>query len=169
MSSIETSSKGRSLNISTPSATSCSRRASVLRRARRAVAMVPATVARCGPGTERTEGRWAACVPWWRAGRRGRLLEAEDDATAVEVVGRQFDAHAIPGQDADAEAPHLAGQVCEDLVAHVELDAEVQVLQRLDDLAFELHLLFDGHGIHLLVGIFGLYATATGAPRTLLF
>ena len=39
MSSIETSSNGRSLKISIPSATSCSRRTSVLRRERRAAAM----------------------------------------------------------------------------------------------------------------------------------
>ena len=57
MSSIETSSKGRSLNISTPSATSCSRRASVLRRARRGVAMSSQGSALAGlaPGLGETE------------------------------------------------------------------------------------------------------------------
>jgi hypothetical protein len=33
----------------------------------------------------------------------------------------------------------------EHLVTHVELDAEVEVLQRLDDLALDFHLLFNGH------------------------
>jgi hypothetical protein len=48
MSSIETSSNGRSLKMSMPSATSCSRRASVLRRARRGAAMRGAAAGRTG-------------------------------------------------------------------------------------------------------------------------
>src|SRR4051812_32039566 len=84
-----------------------------------------------------------------RAARAGVLLVAGDDATPGEVVGRQLDADAIAREHADAESAHLAGEVREHLMTHVELHAEVQVLERLDDLALQLHLLFDSHG-HLL-------------------
>src|SRR3954452_16294685 len=65
-----------------------------------------------------------------------------DDPRAVEVVRRDLDAHPIPRQDPDAEAPHLARDVSEDDVAVVELHPEHRVRERLDDLAFELDLLF---------------------------
>src|SRR3954452_22108638 len=67
---------------------------------------------------------------------------AVDDPRAVEVVGRDLHAHAITGEDADAEAPHLARHVAEHLVAVVELHPEHGVRERLDDFAFELDLLF---------------------------
>src|SRR6187551_2277424 len=60
-----------------------------------------------------------------------------DDPGAVEVVGRDLYAHAVAGEDADAETPHLAGHV-----AVVELHPEHGVRERLDDLSFELDLLF---------------------------
>src|SRR3954453_8368695 len=67
-----------------------------------------------------------------------------DDPRAVEVVRRDLDAHPIPRQDPDAEAPHLARDVPEDDVAVVELHPEHGVRERLDHLAFELDLLFLG-------------------------
>src|SRR5215217_782139 len=67
-----------------------------------------------------------------------------DDPRAVEVVRRDLDAHPIPRQDQDAEAPHLARDVPEDDVAVVELHPEHGVRERLDHLAFELDLLFLG-------------------------
>src|SRR5436190_17986954 len=70
---------------------------------------------------------------------------AVDDPCPVEVVGRELYAHAIAGEDADAEAAHLARHVPEDRVAVVELDAEHGVGQRLDNLALELDLLFLRH------------------------
>src|SRR3954452_6583 len=65
-----------------------------------------------------------------------------DDPGAIEVVRRDLYAHAVAGEDADAEAPHLAGHVAEHLVAVVELHPEHGVRERLDDLSFELDLLF---------------------------
>src|SRR3954454_17771091 len=67
-----------------------------------------------------------------------------DDPRAGEVVRRDLDAYPIPRQDPDAEAPHLARDVPEDDVAVVELHPEHRVRERLDDLAFELDLLFLG-------------------------
>src|SRR5919109_1338337 len=69
---------------------------------------------------------------------------AIDDPGAVEVVRRDLDAHPVPRQDPDAEAPHLPGDVAEHLVAVVELHPEHRVRERLDDLAFEFDLLFLG-------------------------
>src|SRR3954468_6736569 len=71
-----------------------------------------------------------------------RSAVAIDDAGPVEVVGRDLHPDAIAGQDADAEAPHLPGHVAEDLMAVVELHPEHGVRERLDDLSFELDLLF---------------------------
>src|SRR5215211_7086171 len=88
---------------------------------------------------------------WWRTPRRsGRtaaaaassLSVAVDDAPTAEVVRRELDLHAVPQKDPDAVAPHLPCRVAERLVAVVELDPEHPVPQRLDDLAFELELLF---------------------------
>jgi hypothetical protein len=70
------------------------------------------------------------------------LPVAVDDPRAIEVVGRDLHAHSVTGQDADAEAPHLAGDVPEHLVAVVELHPEHRVRQRFDDLSLELDLLF---------------------------
>ena len=45
--------------------------------------------------------------------RAADLPVAVDDPRAIEVVGRQLDPHAVPGQDADPEAAHLARHVAE--------------------------------------------------------
>src|SRR5206468_174588 len=84
-----------------------------------------------------------------------RLPVAVDDPRAIEVVRRQLDPHAIPRQDADPEAAHLARDVAEDYVVVVELHAEHRVRESLDDLALELDFLFlrhvgaDGSSTHL--------------------
>src|SRR3954454_12684132 len=67
-----------------------------------------------------------------------------DDPRAVEVIRRHLDPHPIPRQDPDAEPSHLARDMSEDDVAVVELHPEHGVRERLDDLAFELDLLFLG-------------------------
>ena len=67
---------------------------------------------------------------------------AVHDAGAVEIVRRDLDPDPIPRQDPDPEAPHLARDVTEDLVAVVELHPEHRVRERLHDLAFEFDLLF---------------------------
>src|SRR4051795_8889716 len=114
--------------------------------------------------TTRAPGRRASAAPMPRVsacspmpGGRGRGSSAApiasisasspmpvDDPRAVEVVRRDLDAHPIPRQDPDAEAPHLARDVPEDDVAVVELHPEHGVRERLDHLAFELDLLFLG-------------------------
>src|SRR3954454_14908808 len=68
-----------------------------------------------------------------------------DDATAIEVVGRQLDADAVSGKDADPEPAHLPRDVPEHDMVVVELHAEHRVGQGLDDLALELDLLFLRH------------------------
>src|SRR4051795_10441689 len=69
---------------------------------------------------------------------------AVDDPRPVEVVRRDLHADAVTGEDADAEASHLARDVAENLVPVVELHPEHGVRERLDDLPFELDLLFLG-------------------------
>jgi len=63
-----------------------------------------------------------------------------DDPRAVEVVRRNLDAHAVAGEDADAEPSHLAGHVAQHLVTIVELHAEHRVGEGFYDLPFELDL-----------------------------
>src|SRR5436190_10793407 len=71
----------------------------------------------------------AACpvsrTPW-------RSLVAVDDAPTGEVVGRKLHNDPVLGQDADVVLTHLATDVCEDLVAVFQLDAEHRVGKRLD-------------------------------------
>src|SRR5438132_4207207 len=70
---------------------------------------------------------------------------AVDDARAIKIVWRELAAHAVPGQDANAEAPHLARDVAEHHVVVVELHAEHRIGQRLDHLALEFDLVLLGH------------------------
>src|ERR671934_173706 len=112
---------------------------------------------RAGPG-RCGRARRAASTP----GRTVGLLVAVDDAAAVEVVRRQLHADAIAREHADTEAAHLAGEVREHLMTHVELDAEVEVLQSLDDLALDLDLLFDSH--RRLLACSAVLRAAAGAP-----
>src|SRR5580765_830574 len=80
------------------------------------------------------------------------LAIAIDDATALEVVRRELDPDPVARVDADAEPAHLAGRVAEGLVAVVERNPELAVPQRLDDLPFELDLLFlDSDGVSFRV------------------
>ncbi len=72
----------------------------------------------------------------------GSLLHPEGDAAAGEVVGRELDLDAIAGEDADVVLAHLPGDASEDAVAVVQLDPEHGARERLDDLAFDLDLLF---------------------------
>src|SRR5882724_2419172 len=52
---------------------------------------------------------------------RSLLLVAIGDATATEVVGGELHLHAVARQDPDVVHPHLPGDVCEHLVAVLEL------------------------------------------------
>ena len=77
---------------------------------------------------------------------------AVDDAGSVEVIGRQLDANAVAGEDADPEAAHLAGDVTEDEVIVVELHPEHGVRESLGHLTLELDLLFFRHVIDTSTG-----------------
>src|SRR5512137_1178366 len=61
-----------------------------------------------------------------------RLLQTVGDSTPSEVVGRQFDADPVPGQDPDEVHPELPADVREDAMAVLELHREHGVRQRLD-------------------------------------
>src|SRR4051812_20640852 len=85
-----------------------------------------------------------------------RLLHAVHDPPAGEVVRRDLDADPVTGQHADAVAAHLAGEVRQHLVViHVELDAEQQVGERLDDFTFESDLVLYGHAASFFAFGFG--------------
>ena len=73
------------------------------------------------------------------------LLVAVRDPAAIEVVGRQLDLHLVAGKDADVVAPHLSGDVAEDLMVVLELDPEHGVGESLEDLPLHLDLFFFGH------------------------
>src|SRR5688500_13539886 len=86
----------------------------------------------------RLPGRWSAQT----ARGADRLPVSVDDPPARQVVRRKLDLDPIAGEDLDAVTPHLPGRVAEGLVAVVERDAEHPTAKRLDDLAFQLDLLF---------------------------
>ena len=60
------------------------------------------------------------------------------DPAAVQVVGRNFEAHPIAGQHPDPVLPHLAGHLGEDAVVLADGDLVVAVAEVLLDGAFEL-------------------------------
>src|SRR5215216_508902 len=75
-----------------------------------------------------------------------RSLVAVRDATSGEVVGGEFDLHLVPRQDPDVVHPHLPGDVRQDLVAVVQLEAEHGVGERRQDRALEHDGVFLGLG-----------------------
>lgn len=76
-------------------------------------------------------------------GRRASLygvnsaFVAERDASAGEVVGRDFDLHSIAGEHADAELSHLAAEGREHGVPVIQRDAECRAGEDVGDGAFE--------------------------------
>mgnify|MGYP003340292131 CR=1 FL=1 len=60
------------------------------------------------------------------------------DATAGEVIWRQFHDDAVVEEDADVVLPHLAADVGEHLVSVLQLNAEHRIGQRLDHAALDL-------------------------------
>src|SRR5438445_9869605 len=73
------------------------------------------------------------------------LFEPVRDAAAREVVRRQLDLHAVPGQDPDEVHPHLAADVGQHAMAALRLDAEHRVRQRLHHGPLDLDRVFFGH------------------------
>src|SRR5688572_3288914 len=91
----------------------------------------------------RTAARSPRAAGRKRAGRvADRLPVPVDDPPAGQVVRRKLDLDPVAGEDLDAVAPHLPSCVAERLVAVVERDAKHPAAKRLDDLAFQLDLLF---------------------------
>src|SRR3954452_5145273 len=76
---------------------------------------------------------------------RGVAAMAEADAAALQIVRRHLDDDAVADAGADAEFAHLAGRVGQDLVAVVELHAEISVRQDLRDGPVEIQQLFFRH------------------------
>ena len=75
-------------------------------------------------------------------------LFTEDDPAFIKVVGSHLDMDAIAHHRPDAEFPHLAGGVGDDLVIVFQHDAEAPVRKDFRDLAFEGHqILFDHYAI----------------------
>src|SRR3954465_3437545 len=64
------------------------------------------------------------------------------DPTAVQVVRAQLHLDLVARQDADVVLSHLPGDGCEHGMAAIDLDPEHGAGQGLDDLSFDLDLLF---------------------------
>src|SRR5690606_667540 len=71
-------------------------------------------------------------------GRGQDLLVPVDDPATRQVVRRQLHHDPVVREDADVVHAHLAADVCQDLVAVLELDLEHGVRKRLDDSALDL-------------------------------
>jgi hypothetical protein len=93
---------------------------------------------------------------------KSRQLVAVDDATAVEVVGRDLDPNLVARQDTNAEPAHLAGQMGEQLVIVLELHAEQQVREGFGYLTVDFELLLNCHRPSLVEEHAG---TRRAAPR----
>src|SRR6266545_8220608 len=78
----------------------------------------------------------------------GLSLVSIGNAATREVVRGELHLHTIAGQDADVVLAHLARDLCENGMAAVDLHPEHQAGERLDDLSFDLDLLFlDRHSL----------------------
>src|SRR5918995_2477733 len=96
----------------------------------------------------------------------GSSAIAEGDPAAGEVVGRELDLDAVAGGDADVVLPHLPRDRGEHGVAFVQLHPEHRARERLDDLAFDLDLLFlDWHKLLIRPGLFSTYWARSAAAR----
>ena len=65
------------------------------------------------------------------------------NSASGQVIGRELDLHSVAGKDPDVVFPHLPGDRGEHRARHVvDLDPEHRAWKGLDDLAFDLDLLF---------------------------
>jgi len=65
------------------------------------------------------------------------LAAAEDNATASQIVGRQFDGHPIAAHDPNEVPPHAPGQMGVHLVTGLQLNLKHAVTESVDDLALD--------------------------------
>src|SRR5437867_741731 len=83
------------------------------------------------------------------------LLVAVDDAAARQIVRRKLDRHLVSRENANKILAHLAGDVRQDLVLVLQLDAEHGVGQRLDDRGHDFNgVLFGISRVALVVFLF---------------
>src|SRR5664279_5443530 len=73
------------------------------------------------------------------------LLEPVGNTAPGEVVGRQFDPYAIPGQNADEVHPQLSADVRQDTMLVLQLDGEHGIRKRFDDRSLDLDRILLGH------------------------
>ena len=70
---------------------------------------------------------------WWieRGAATTATLTSAGDSALGQVIGGHLDGDLVAGEDADVVHPHLAGDVCEDFVAGLQLRPESGVGQSL--------------------------------------
>jgi hypothetical protein len=68
------------------------------------------------------------------------VAHAPRDATALQVVRREFDLNLVTDADADVVLPHLATEMCKDLMTALEFDGEERVRKRFADDAIHRNL-----------------------------
>src|SRR5262245_66594060 len=88
------------------------------------------------------------------------------DPTAVQVVRAQLHLDLVARQDANVVLSHLPGDGCEHRMAAVDLNPEHRARQGLDDLSFDLDLLFLCRHILFLAAVF--VRTATQLARSVM-
>src|SRR5579864_62617 len=71
--------------------------------------------------------------------------ESIRDAPSGWIVGRELHLHPVARQNADEVDPHLAGDVCQNLVSGRQFHPEHGVGKHLDDGPFDLNDVFLGH------------------------
>jgi hypothetical protein len=76
----------------------------------------------------------------------GRSLQPVGDPTAGQVVWRELDPDAVPGQDPDEVHPQLARDVGQDPVAVFKLDCEHRIRERFDNRSLDLDRISLRHG-----------------------
>jgi len=72
---------------------------------------------------------------------------AKDDTTFFEIVRGHLDLHAVAHHGSDAESPHLASRVGDDLMIVLETDAKAPVRQNFVDQAVEDQQILFGQGL----------------------
>ena len=80
-----------------------------------------------------------------RVSAGGKSTLAIDDPALGQIVGGDFDSHAVARDDPDEILAHLSGDVGKNLVTIFEFDHKLRIRQGFDNLAFRSHRLFFRH------------------------
>ena len=73
------------------------------------------------------------------------LALAEDDSTAVQIVGRKRDFYRIARHDSDIVLSHFSGQRCKDEMSVLQFDSERCIRERFFYDAFHFNSFFFRH------------------------